>query len=304
MPTVSQNQLTGNYGSSLVAKRLSSECLIRPVAADTDVGIDLYCESLVEGEPFLHFWVQVKAGASQIEENAERTEAKCRLKTKHLAYWFRQPVPVYVAMVPTSGPVLPEPNVYIADISSWTVMNGLPDEATTLIVSDLAWSPEDQDAVKRFISQTVPLTDARLLCRQGVVAPTKTLRSQYTRAVPIVPAARYQQEIVTQLRQTAAMAIYSMWKLNQLDHNTDATRCRLTRVLMQFADDGHWENYMALALSAHAECAWDKAEEYYLKALQAVGGDPEFAPEPGIGGIVQEIQEQLTRARSQYRLSE
>ena len=62
MPAIIPNRLKGNYGAALVSSRLSGECLVRPVAADTDVGIDLYCETVAEGHPFLHFWLQVKAG--------------------------------------------------------------------------------------------------------------------------------------------------------------------------------------------------------------------------------------------------
>ena len=45
MPAVTENRLKGNYGAALVVSRLSGECLVRPVAAETDVGVDLYCET-------------------------------------------------------------------------------------------------------------------------------------------------------------------------------------------------------------------------------------------------------------------
>lgn len=62
MPIVNENCLKGNYAASYVASKLSAYCLVRPVAADTDVGIDLYCETVQENQPFLHFWMQVKSG--------------------------------------------------------------------------------------------------------------------------------------------------------------------------------------------------------------------------------------------------
>lgn len=61
MPTISDKQLKGNFAENLVAEWLSRACLVRPVAVGTDIGIDLYCESLVDNNPHLHFWVQVKA---------------------------------------------------------------------------------------------------------------------------------------------------------------------------------------------------------------------------------------------------
>lgn len=50
MPTVDENRLKGNYGAAYVSARLSSECLVRPVAAETGVGVDLYCETVASKE--------------------------------------------------------------------------------------------------------------------------------------------------------------------------------------------------------------------------------------------------------------
>lgn len=303
MPKVDVARLTGNYGSTLVAKRLSSECLVRPVAADTDVGVDLYCESLDDGEPFLHFWMQVKAGAVQVQENSDRTKAKCRFKRDHLLYWSRQPVPVFAAMVPVSWPVADEPNIYIADITSRTIMEDPPPQDSVTIESDFVWIPGNQEGVREFLNRFVPMSEARLLCREGVVAPVKTLRSQYTRAVPLVPAARYQGKILEQLRQTAAMSILSMWQLGQLGDETSVSRHRLRDVLAQFHDDGHWENFMAIGISAHVDREWVLAEENYTKAIVAVEGDPDFAPQPGIDGLQTTIRGLLQKARGRLDIS-
>ena len=50
MAVVDRNRLKGNYGAAYVTARLSSSCLVRSVATDTDVGVDLYCES-VQDDP-------------------------------------------------------------------------------------------------------------------------------------------------------------------------------------------------------------------------------------------------------------
>ena len=81
MPAVTENRLKGNYGASLVMSRLSGECLVRPVAAETDVGVDLYCETVAEGRPFLHFWLQVKAGDHNLSVGSFFGEDIC---SKHL----------------------------------------------------------------------------------------------------------------------------------------------------------------------------------------------------------------------------
>lgn len=166
----------------------------------------------------------------------------------------------------------------------------------------IVWNVGDQDAVREFLQRLVPLTDARLLCRQGVVSPVKTLKREYTRAVPFVPVRRYQSHILTQLRQTSAMGILSLWRLGDINEETKSVRHKLRDVLLQFSDDGHWENHMALALSAHADEEWDSAVKYYERALRAVGGDPQFAPEPGIDGLQSEIHGQLGKAKRHEEL--
>ncbi len=89
--------LFASFAERYVASRLSrADCLVRTIEG-IDVGVDLYCESVEDGYPFLHFWVQVKSG-----KQCERTPhgAKCRLERKHLEYWERQPVPVFIALLP------------------------------------------------------------------------------------------------------------------------------------------------------------------------------------------------------------
>src|SRR5262245_63391848 len=112
MSAVDENRLKGNYAAAYVSALLSSECLVRPVAADTDVGIDLYCETVEQGTPFLHFWMQVKSGDQcRVIENGN--SARCSFTIEHLEYWYRQPVPVFAALVPVHWPVAEDPIVYV-----------------------------------------------------------------------------------------------------------------------------------------------------------------------------------------------
>jgi hypothetical protein len=146
MIRVDENRLIGNFGSSYVAAKLSSDCLVRPVAADTDIGIDLYCETVVEGEPYLHFWMQVKTG-KQCREQKDSSFATCAFKVKHLRYWKNQPVPVFAALVPIDWPVRLDPTVYIVDLTSYLVKNELPNTDEVSLHSDLLWKPTDLEAV-------------------------------------------------------------------------------------------------------------------------------------------------------------
>ena len=119
MTIACQNRLKGNFGAAVVMARLSARCLVRPVAADTDVGVDLYCETVAEdGRPFLHFWIQVRAGEQCKVRGGDSHSTSCSFSRDHLNYWSRQPVPVFAALVPTDWPVRCEPTIYVVDITT------------------------------------------------------------------------------------------------------------------------------------------------------------------------------------------
>lgn len=59
--TITDNQLKGNWGEQYIAANLAAQgCFIRHVTQGHDSGIDLYCETVKDKTPFLHFWCQIK----------------------------------------------------------------------------------------------------------------------------------------------------------------------------------------------------------------------------------------------------
>ena len=95
---ITDNQLKGNWGEQYVSSMLSSRgCLVRHVSQGIDTGIDLYCERVKDGNPYLHFWCQVK---TQLKWDPKKQEAKFNPDLKHIDYWLQQPVPVLVFLVP------------------------------------------------------------------------------------------------------------------------------------------------------------------------------------------------------------
>jgi len=184
MSIVHENRLKGNYGAALVAARLSGECLVRPVAADTDVGVDLYCETVVEAHPFLHFWIQVKAG-DQCERSITGSGASCRFKIDHLSYWARQPVPVFAALVPCAWPVEIEPDIYIIDITTSNLLGVRASGDWATLASNQEWRAGDPEGVRQFLRDVVPATTARLQVSRGVVAASPTLAPKYVRTTPL-----------------------------------------------------------------------------------------------------------------------
>jgi hypothetical protein len=302
---VSDERLKGNYGVAAVMARLSAECLVRPVAADTDIGVDLYCETVQDGQAFLHFWVQVKAGA-QCRVKTERGVASCDFDSAHLDYWRRQPVPVFAALVPTEWPVQREPSIYLVDVTT-QLLNGHVriGQQTVRLRSDYCWEPGHPEAVRTLLRETVPATTARLQVSNGVVAGVPTIEPRYEGSAPRVPVLSYRQEIRDQLRRTAALSVWFALEANAplTDEDKDFHRL-LARIVKSFVDVGdfQWENFYSLGLSRHADEDYEGAETMYIEARKSIERDEKVRDKPKWQGIKRIVDERARRAHSQLAL--
>jgi hypothetical protein len=297
MPAVTENRLKGNYGAALVMSRLSGECLVRPVAAETDVGVDLYCETVAEGRPFLHFWLQVKAG-DQCKRDPRTNTASCAFELDHLDYWARQPVPVFAALVPSGWPVLREPDIHIIDVTTQILTKRFPSAQRTItLCSDCWWPAGDRASVLEFLTQVVPDTTARLQVSKGIVADSPTPTPHYVQTRPRVPVLRFKDQIRYQLRRTASNAI--LFSLGDVETTTEDAEFRrlLARIVEQFGDDPHWENFFSRAVSSHADEDYSKAVAMYDKARQCIQADQNVRDEATWQELVGVIERLEKRAR-------
>jgi hypothetical protein len=295
MPVIDENRLKGNFAASYVAARLSTDCLVRPVAVDTDVGIDLYCETVQEGQPFLHFWLQVKSG-TQCELAGDGASASCRFDIEHLQYWLRQPVPVFAALVPVEWPVKQHPSIYIVPVTTKLLREGLPSGKTTTLRSEHLLRPGNQEDLRQFLDDIVREATAQLECKKGLVASIPQLSPQYVRSYRPVPVCQFASEILDQIRTTAAMSVLLLHEQGQLSGASSAFRQRLVRVIEQFGDYPNWENPMARALSYHADGNYDGALEFYTQAKLKIEGDPNVAGLPEWQAQVKKIEEMMGQA--------
>lgn len=297
MPIVDENRLKGNFGASYVAALLSSECLVRPVAIDTDVGVDLYCETVADNRPFLHFWVQVKAG-DQCRLSGDGSRASCSFSVDHLAYWDNQPVPVFAALVPTEWPVEDDPPVYVVDLVT-CLLGGVPSaQQTCTLDANFTWEPGNRDNVRNFLEVAVPNAAARLLCRKGVVGAAPTPRPSYELTIPGVPVSRFQTEILDQLRRTAANSILFLRSSGELGQDTQTFRRTMAGILEQYEDDPHWENFMARAISLHVDGEYDTAAALYGRARDSILGDKNVRNQEKWIKIRQEVESLLEKAEN------
>ena len=96
---ITDNQLKGNWAEQYIAAQLSSQgCLVRHVTQGHDTGIDLYCEKVKDGKPYLHFWCQVKT--SKKWTGKAKSYIFRPPKKDSSRYWIDQPIPVYIFLVP------------------------------------------------------------------------------------------------------------------------------------------------------------------------------------------------------------
>ncbi|HEV8486612.1 MAG TPA: DUF4365 domain-containing protein [Blastocatellia bacterium] len=269
-----------------------SSGLLRP---RQDIGVDLYCETVADGRPFLHFWLQVKAG-DQCKRDPSANTASCAFELEHLDYWARQPVPVFAALVPSGWPVLREPDIHIIDVTTQILTKRFPTtQQTVTLSSDYGWPAGDRGPVLEFLAQVVPDTTARLQLSKGVVADSPTPTSQYVRTRPRVPVLRFKDEIRYQLRRTATNAIlFSLVGTEPTAEDAEFRRL-LARIVEQFGEDPHWENFFSLAVSSHADEDYLNAVSMYEKARQCIQNDENVrdkAPRQELVGLIERLEEQ------------
>jgi hypothetical protein len=73
----------------------------------------------------------------------------------------------------------------------------------------------------------------------------------------------------------------------------------LARVVEQFGDDPHWENFMARGLSCHVAEDYASALAMYARAKAGIEGDPQVSNQPSWREIVRSIQRLKACARHQ-----
>src|SRR5262249_8936751 len=138
------------------------------------------------------------------------------------------------------------------------------------------WRSACLEDIIDFLRDDVPATTARLQCRSGVVALKPTLENEYVKVVPSVPVTRFRDQILSQIRRTAAWAIVCMKDNGELSGDKGSLRRRLARIAAQFTDDNHWETYAAQGYSHHADGEFKDAVELYGKAIELIREDAEM----------------------------
>lgn len=276
--------LAPNEAAWRVGTWLSRSCLVRPVAADTDIGIDLYCELIQKERPFLHFWVQVKTGATQITFEKDSQTARFTFRAKDLDYWWRQPIPVFVFLVPPRGHAS-ERWLYIVDVTRWLVQRGGPPGTAMQIVSQHRCEFQGESDLRKFLDDTVPKTYAMLAIREGVSRHVPQLDPAYEVVTMYQYRAMFHQEVVEQIRQTASGTLTDLMMAGSLTLLTSAqiaSASHLAKLLEVYTKlpftKYHHEDFRALGLFAQWEGDGQQAKALYRRAQESIRNDPVIDP--------------------------
>lgn len=278
---VDSNRLKGNYAEYLVAQWLSRMCLVRPVAAGTDIGIDLYCESVIDDRPFLHFWVQVKAIPESNVQNEK--EASCEFLTKHLSYWENQPIPVYAFLVPIGGwpPPVPTQRIFGVRITEYILEHGIPEEQTTVTLRTTNTVDADKidEDLKQFVSGIVPYDSFILLLRRGIIPPIPQLeepRADQQRYPWSDIYTKHAAKLLDSMMNVSAFAGFASLKAETLgEFQMLKMRKQFEAIVSVFDDD----NLQGIALSflvfaALADGNSSRARNIVAKACDRIREDP------------------------------
>lgn len=282
MPQVDTNRLKGNYAQAVVAEWLSRSCLVRPVAEGTDIGVDLYCEAVVDQAPYLHFWAQVKAiPCARLVEKDGATMASFSFETRHLRYWERQPIPVYAFLVPLDDwpPTSPE-RVFGVRITEHIVRHGLPATASTTLTTSDSFGAATVDAdISQFLLQIVPWDTSALLLRQGIVAPIPQLADQPEAKFPTGIGFQYLPRVLDTIRDASVHGLYHALLAEQVQPVQRPVRKKFESIAQFFESQMHPYGLSMLVRAAHKDGEIEKAKAYVTSAIARIQGDQRLAPD-------------------------
>ena len=299
---ITDNQLKGNWGERYIAGNLSSQgCLVRHVIQGRDTGIDLYCETVKENKPFLHFWCQVKTSK---EYKRESKQESFKSEEKHKEYWLAQPVPVFIFLVPDSRNKFDVP-YYICRALDLKVEERINSFTKVELPEDLSTFLNERLALETFLWEL----------KNGKVGHLKTPKEGYTKQFPTGVAHAFESELLQSLQWT-------LWRLSEdiLFHGinrkeilekpnlNDDEKERFERakpymealeILIVKKKDKHYQNFRTIGIYYELEKEYEKSLEHYKKSKSCIEKDKKInISEDTWKNVIKEINQDIKRVES------
>jgi hypothetical protein len=186
MTKATKSLISGNRGEAFVSFVLSRYCLVRPVASGTDIGIDLYCESILGDTPSTHFWVQVKT--SKVKRKS------ITIKNKYLKYWMRQPVPSFIFLVHDTGQLDESAfSLGVIVLNEWLRGDYIDKSGETKIPVFVTLTHKN---IRQYIEEAIPMFESRLRMADGVILPVRRPDDAYLRRYVTPALSNYSRSVL------------------------------------------------------------------------------------------------------------
>jgi len=263
--------LKGNYGEHLVAQVLSRSCFVRPVIGHTDIGIDLYCESIIDSNPFLHFFAQVKSSKDFANEPIE---ISCPFPVSALQYWARQPVPVLGFLVPTQWPPENIHYIHVVDITFEILESGLAaDQETQTLKSNpklilpISDNEKLSQNLRTLLLDHIPMIVSAMYAEKGFIYPAPKPHKENVSYFAGHLLSRYLPKLELAMRRAVTFGI-----MQYLDagHCVDDLPKLLLSALETLKDDLNFEVQEALGRVEQARGEVTKAKSHYEQAIRSI----------------------------------
>lgn len=262
MPKVLTSQIIGNQGEALVAYHLSKFCLVRPVAAGTDIGVDLYCESITENQPNNHFWIQVKS--------SRKRRKTIQLSADKISYWERQPIPVFIFLV-TPSSTSSKFCFDVVNLTEYYLENSFNEKKSKLLKTSQVFDTDE--SVDKFVNETVPKTIARKWMKYGMLIPEKPrVNFEYFLNYPSKGCHKFSNQILKNLGRSASLLLKDILT-QEVPNLLPSETIRLEAILECFNDYGNWDFHYYLGMSKMTRNDHQGAKEPLERALRCIEND-------------------------------
>ena len=301
--TITDEQLKGNWAEQYIASNLASQgCFIRRVTQGHDSGIDLYCETVKDNIPFLYFWCQVKTSKKW---KGKRKQLSFKPEKKqHKEYWLKQPVPVFIFLVPD---LRDEFNIPYYICRAFDLLSNKKIKSFLKIES-----PKD---LSTFLNGHLVSETFRWELKDGKVSSLKTPKRKYTIQYPKDIVHKFEKRLFKSLHTTLWLLsedilfhdINKMDILEKTDLNNDEkerfrkakTYMRALKILIKSKHDEHYQNYLTVGHCYELEKEYEESLKYYEESLSIINRDPkvDISKQPW-KDIIEEIHQHIERVKS------
>jgi hypothetical protein len=294
-----ESLLRGNWGEQYIAEKLSScGCFVRHVPQGHDTGIDLYCETTTDsGDPFLHFWCQVKASKSY--KGKKRSITFRPEKAMHKEYWLKQPVPVFIFLVP---------DLRKRENIPYYIFSSIDFYPTNEKISSLTKVEKQQD-LENFLKTELLIQSFRWDLMLGKVTYLATEKPQYTIHFPKDETLKFESKIETSLRWTLRCLCNDILDSdgNQLNSKIESY-AHMLETLALGTNDKHYDTYEVLGRYYKSINNIRAAKSNYKKSLDLIHNDQkintEIEPWKSTVGQIEEAMNKLKTSKKNHGNSE